>query len=332
MTTARADGRELFRAGCATLLLTMAAGQAWADEPSTAVAEVMVEMESDPRGVPDMDAPAVETPSPDAAPSEPAEPDRDIHLSFGVDYTNAYYFRGIVQEDHAFILQPYATLTLDLWEHDDFTLTGSVGTWNSFHDSPTNAGNTGEFTENWYEADFIAAFGLAIDKFSFAAQYIWYTSPSDSFETVTEFDFIASYDDSELLGAWKLSPSVLLAVETGDDFADGADAEQGVYLQASISPGFSVKLCEEADLSINFPISAGFSLSDYYEDADGDDDAFGFFSVGVKASVPLPIPESYGSWTFSASATALILGDHTAEYNDDRDTEFVATVGISGSF
>lgn len=270
-----------------------------------------------------------------SAASEPAKaeaPDRDIHLSLGVDYTNAYYFRGIVQEDHAFILQPYATLTLDLWEHEDFTLNATAGTWNSFHDSPTNAQHTDTFVENWYEADFILGLGLTIDKLTLGAQYIWYTSPSDSFQTVTELDLFASYDDSELLGAWKLLPSVLVAFETGDDFADGADTQQGVYFQVGINPGFSVKLCEHADLAINFPVTLGLSLDDYYEDASGDDDAFGFLSAGVKASMPLPIPESYGSWSISASLTALLLGNHTADYNDDREANFVATVGISASF
>lgn len=269
------------------------------------------------------------------ATSEPAKaetPDRDIHLSLGVDYTNAYYFRGIVQEDHAFILQPYSTLTLDLWEHEDFTLVATAGTWNSFHDSPTNAQHTDTFVENWYEADFILGVGLTIDKLTLGAQYIWYTSPSDSFQTVTELDLSAAYDDGELLGAWKLSPSVLIAFETGDDFADGADTQQGVYFQVAVNPGFSVKLCEHADLAINFPVTLGLSLDDYYEDASGDDDAFGFLSAGVKASMPLPIPESYGSWSISASLNALLLGNHTADYNDDREANFVATIGISASF
>ncbi len=52
-------------------------------------------------------------------------------LSFdaGIDFTTAYFFRGILQQDEGFIAQPYANAyyqindSLKIW----------TGVWNSFH-------------------------------------------------------------------------------------------------------------------------------------------------------------------------------------------------------
>ena len=41
-----------------------------------------------------------------------------ISIAAGIDWSSAYFFRGILQERHGFILWPYATLTFKLWEND----------------------------------------------------------------------------------------------------------------------------------------------------------------------------------------------------------------------
>jgi len=282
---------------------------------------------------------AIAPPEPGSAAAPATEaPDTNssrLHLTAGVDFTNRYFFRGIVQERQGFISQPWAALDIDLVKNDDWTLQGVLGTWNSIHDTPTNAANPDELVGKWYESDFYGGLSVTAGNWSGKAIYAFYTSPSDSFETIQEVIFSAAYDDTEALGAWALNPALSLAVETGSNFGDGADTQPGTYLEPSISPGFTVENGFRGAFkgtTVSFPVTVGLSLSDYYEDGDGEDSTFGFASVGARAAIPLNMPNGYGAWTLNLGVQGLFLGDQTKEYNGGKDAEFVATVGISIAF
>lgn len=269
-----------------------------------------------------------------AAPAPEASADR-IHAAAGVDFTNKYFFRGIVQERSGFIVQPWASVSLDLMKNDSWELQGTLGTWGSYHDTATASSNTDGFVKKWYEADIYATLALTKGDWSAKATYTIYASPSDAFETIQDLTFTLAYDDSSLLGAWALNPAVSLAVETGSNFADGAGTNRGVYLEPSISPGFTLDNgiggCMKG-VSVTFPVVLGLSLSDYYEDGAGEDDTFGFLSVGAKASVPLNCFDGFGDWSLNLGAQGLFLGDHTKGYNSGHDSEFVVTAGLSVAF
>jgi hypothetical protein len=252
-------------------------------------------------------------------------------LQLNLDYTTAYFYHGIIQEDTGLILQPAAKLTVNLLEDGDFKIEAFVATWNSFHGQKTGASTRGDFTEYWYESDLLGGVALTKGKLSLAAQYVFLTSPSDAYETVQELDFTLAYDDSDLLGKCALHPYVLLGVETGADASDGADSDTGTYLELGIAPGFSFDV-GRTPVAITFPASVGLSLEDYYQDATGDDDTFGFAQVGVKASVPLPFGERYGKWTLNAGVSALFLGDHTADYNGGDSEQIIGTIGLQLNF
>jgi hypothetical protein len=255
-----------------------------------------------------------------------------VHLSMGTDITTAYFFRGIRQEDSGLIVQPYADIALDVLRRESVTLSLKVGTWNSFHGEATGAGTGDSFTEDWYECDVYAGVGVAVGRWSFDGRYYFYTSPSGAFGTVDEFDLSIAYDDTEHLGAWSLKPAVLLAVETGSNAADGG--RSGTYLQLGVSPGFSFDAHSITDIAVTFPVSMGLSASNYYETAGGggENDAFGFASVGAKVSVPLTVDKSWGVWTLSAGVQALFLGDAASTFNDGEDVEVIGTAGVSVSF
>jgi hypothetical protein len=95
--------------------------------------------------------------------------------------------------------------------------------------------------------------------------------------------------------------------------------------------GFSFDL-GGTPVSVSSPVSAGLSLHDYYQDAAGDDDAFGYVQVGMQVAVPLPIGARYGRWTLNAGAAGLFLGDNTAAYNGGEDAEFIGTLGLQLNF
>ncbi len=252
-------------------------------------------------------------------------------LQINLDYTTAYFYHGIVQEDSGLILQPSARLTVGLFEKDDFKVDGLVGTWNSFHGQKTGASTRSDFTEYWYESDLYAGVVLTKGPVSLTTTYTFLTSPSDAYETVQELGISLGFDDTGLFGAWALHPYATFAIEMGADASDGADSDTGTYLELGIAPGFSVDL-GKTPVAISFPVAVGLSLSDYYQDAAGKDDTFGFFQIGAKAAVPLPIGDRFGKWTLNAGVAGLFLGDQTREYNGGDRTEVIGTVGLQVNF
>jgi hypothetical protein len=252
-------------------------------------------------------------------------------LQLNLDITTAYFYHGIIQEDTGLILQPAARLTVNLFENDDFKIDAILGTWNSFHSQKTGAQASGDFTDYWYECDLTAGVALTMDQFVLTTTYTFLTSPSDAYQTVQELDVTLAFDDSELLGACALHPYVLLGIETGADASDGADSDTGTYLELGVAPGFSFDL-GATPVAISFPCSIGLSVHDYYQNAAGDDETFGFAQIGAKASVPLPLGEHYGKWTLNAGIAALFLGDHTADFNGGDDMEFIGTMGLQVNF
>jgi hypothetical protein len=257
------------------------------------------------------------------------EPQR-WHIGFGADFASAYFFRGIRQETKGFICQPYVDFAVDVYRSENATWSLKLGMWNSYHGAATLSTSSDSFLENCYECDMYAGVGLATGKWAFDARYICYSSPSGAFGTINELDFSVSFDDSEFLGAWSLKPSITLASESGSFAADGG--QTGTYLQLGIAPGLSFDACGVQSISLTFPVVVGLSLSDYYEGLGGENDSFGFASLGAKVAVPLTSAgSSFGAWTFSGSVQWLILGDAAASFNNSSH-EVIGTVGVSAAF
>lgn len=280
---------------------------------------------------PPAELPVLSTPDPEAHVNANAATKSPFSLQLNLDYTSAYFYRGIIQEDSGFILQPAAKLTINLHESEEWELDAYFAAWNSFHGQKTGAKPAGDFSEYWYESDLLGGLAFSSGTLSFAMQYVFLTSPSDAYETVEELNFTVGFDDSDLLGAFAFKPYALLAIETGADASDGAHSDTGTYLELGIGPGFQLDY-GTTPITITFPASVGLSLEDYYQDATGDDDAFGLAQVGVKASIPLPMSTRYGAWTLNAGVSAILLGDHTGDYNGGNHEEVVATIGLQLNF
>jgi hypothetical protein len=250
-----------------------------------------------------------------------------FHIALGVDYTTAYFSRGYRFEDSGWIAQPYAELTLDVFRFEQATGTLLLGTWNSFHGQATDAGTSDSFRKTWYESDVYAGAGLNLGNVALEGRYYIETSPSDAWDTIEEVSVSVAYDDSEWLGAWSLQPTAVLYVETGSNAIDGQ--RKGTHLQLGVSPGFTVEEGALQDVAISFPVAVGLSLSNYYEGLNGENDFFGYLSVGAIASVPLGLDESWGGWTLSVGVQGLFLGDATSTFNDDDHAEVIGTLGVS---
>ena len=249
-----------------------------------------------------------------------------VAVSTGTDFSHAYFFRGIMQERSGIVAQPFMDMTFSLFEGTAGlnSVSFTIGQWNSLHTGPT--GNDGPATNvgAWYESDFYTGFAFGIDNWDVGLIYTAYLSPNDTFGTVKEVALSLAVDDSALLGRFTLSPYVRMAIELSGQ-ADGG-AGEGVYFELGVEPGLSL---EGTPVSLSFPVTLGLSLSDYYEGTPGNDDVFGYIDLGLVASVPLRVPESYGAWEVSGGIHLLSLGDALTSFNDGDGFQPVGTFGFN---
>lgn len=309
------------------------ASPAWGQEDDKAVteaAEVLpefmtpgpnVDRQKPPRPEPTLplsEEPAEEAPGPNQG---------RVHLVLGFDWTNAYFYRGIRQEDEGFIVQPYAGVSFDAYQGQEWAFSVDLSTWSSFQDNDTGVADpgSGDLTDSWYESDLVIGGTLTHGNWSVAGTYSWFTSPSDAWDTMEQVDVTVDFDDSEAMGEWKLQPSATLTLET-DNAIDGQD--EGLGLQLGVTPGFEKSVAGIEGVTIEFPLTVALSLDDYFQDSTGEDEFFGSFTAGVRATVPLDVDAKLGSWSLTASANFLVLGDTAQEFNDDEDTDFVVSVGV----
>jgi hypothetical protein len=259
----------------------------------------------------------------------------DITFTGGIDWVNAYHFRGIPQDESGVIMWPYADLGLALFSGDGgLTSIGlSLGSWNSLHTGA--AGLDGPFDKLWYESDFYATAGFGFGGgTSVGITYTAYTSPNGMFSTVKEIGFKFAVDDSGYLGGAAVNPYVLIAREvalgleegsiaSGAGQADGGSA-LGTYLEVGVAPGYTAPRFSAA-----VPVKVGLSLGDYYEGAAGDE-RFGFFSVAGMATVPFSrAPTRLGTWNVHGGVEYQRLGDRNQGAGENQ---IIGSIGIGLSY
>jgi len=329
------------RTAAATVMAVGLASSAWAADPvkdaapgatpvaTAAAAALATDVKAAEKKDDGQDAASPAVTQPPAA--EPADPNPGaLTLSGGFDVLNQYMFRGIRQNSTGVAMWPWADLGIALHSSDSgVTSVGvNIGTWNSLHTGDT--GTDGPSTKLWYESDFYATLALGFTHgFSMGATYTAYTSPNNSFTTVKELAVKLSFDDSAHLGKASLKPYVLIAQEfdtsPGTGQADGG-LEAGTYFELGFAPGYSW-----TNASLAVPVKFGFSLSDYYELA-GDDNAFGFASVGALVTVPFGGTSRFGAWNVHGGVEFQKLGDTTKFFNGGDDTQFIASIGLGFSY
>jgi hypothetical protein len=265
------------------------------------------------------------TASPAWAQGSPDPNPGNLTLTGGIDFLNAYLFRGIPQDDTGVVLWPYGDLGIALRSSDGWlkSIGVNVGLWNSLHTG--DAGVDGPSGELWYESDFYATFAAGFGGgTTLGVTYTAYNSPNGMFNNVREVSFKFALDDSGALGRAATKPYVLIAREL-DGQAD-AGLEEGTYLEIGGSPGFPV-----GPWMVNVPLRAGFSLADYYEGVLGDE-RFGFFSVAGIVTIPLSsTPTKVGSWNIHGGVEYVRLGDRNAEILGDT-SKVIGSIGIGLSY
>jgi hypothetical protein len=262
---------------------------------------------------------------------EPAPPSAagQVSVSGGIEFLNAYSFRGLRQDDTGLISWPHLDLGLGVYDGTGAVKNVSlnVGTRNSLHTGV--AGSDGPSGEPWYESDIRAGVRLSLARaMTVDASYTAYTSPNDMFTTVKEVSFALAVDDRAALGRGAVRPYALVAFEL--DTAPGVGQvdggfEAGRYLEVGAVPRFALSAFEVA-----VPVKIGLSLDGYYELA-GRDHTFGYFSTAGVVTVPLGARTKLGVWNVHGGVEYQVLGEMPKAINEDERTNMIGSIGIGWS-
>jgi hypothetical protein len=265
-----------------------------------------------------------------AAAQEPADPPSGrVTVSGGVEFLNAYSFRGIRQDDTGVIMWPHVNLGFRVYESTGGlkAIRISGGTWNSLHTGA--AGSDGPSGKRWYQSDAHAALELTFARgVTVGTAYRAYTSPNDMFTTVKELSLKLGVDDRAALGRAALRPYGLVAFELdttpGVGQVDGG-FEAGRYLELGAAPGYQFRR-----LGIAFPVKVGLSLGGYYELA-AEDHRFGYVSASSLVTVPLGGRTALGAWNVHGGVEYQALGTTAKALNLDDGSIVIGSIGIGWS-
>lgn len=262
-----------------------------------------------------------------------------VSLVATYDFTNAYMFRGLLQNDlhmtpdgpeTGLWMFPFAEARFDLHDDDDGVTDVAlrIGSWNGL--STGGAGTAGPSGKLWYESRFYSAVDVTFESgITVGGGYTAYPSPNNSFSTVKELSFRASADERTRPAGLALRPHALVALEfdtePGFGQADGGE-NAGTYLELGVAPGIN-----ESGFAVAFPVRLGLSLNDYYELA-GVDHKFGYLSLGAIASVPLARSTIYGAWDVHGGLEFQSLGETPEAFNRGDQDKLLYTIGVGFSY
>jgi hypothetical protein len=239
-------------------------------------------------------------------------------LSLGVDFTSHFISYGVDvwgggDEPSPFSSRStmfvYGTLSCQISDQ----LSAFVNVW-SDNNNNVESGIGG----NIQEIDVNVGATYTMDKFSFTLANGWWSYAS-SVEHV--LDGTIAYNDADMITkGLALNPSV--TIHWRYDGNGGQD--EGVAVVPGIKPTFTFMSDSKYPISVSVPTSVAF----FSDDFQGGDSGFGYFSIGVGASVPLSfIPAKYGAWSASANVT-YYLTSHDAIPGNPEEDFFVTTLSI----
>jgi hypothetical protein len=252
-----------------------------------------------------------------------------VTVAGGVEFLNAYSFRGIRQDDTGVVMWPYASLGLRVYEGTGGlkAIRVNAGTWNSLHTGIV--GSDGPSGARWYQSDIHTTLDLTLTGgVTVGTTYRAYTSPNDMFTTVKEMSLRLAVDDRAALGRGAVRPYALMAFELdtkpGIGQADGG-FDAGRYLELGAAPGY-----EFGRIGLAFPVRVGLSLGGYYELA-GKDHRFGYFSASSLVTVPLGGRTALGAWNVHGGVDYQALGTTAKAFNNGDASTVIGSIGVGWS-
>lgn len=250
-----------------------------------------------------------------------------------LDYVTQYFFRGYEQSntDTGGSFQPGASFTIDVV--DDVTAT--VGTWGAFEfDAPAGNGNPSA----WYEQDVYGSLDATMGAFSMGVGMTYFDYPGPGGDALEAFAYVG-YDDSDLLGDFAFAPYVMVATEINNTNSNSGGKE-ATYLELGGEFALPTEGTAIEAWSWSVPFAVGLSIDDYYNDASGAEEFFGFASVGLVGSIPMSeligTDEYVGAWDLSIGVQVLFLNSDVALTDNTDDTsdnmQLIGSIGLSRSW
>ncbi len=182
-----------------------------------------------------------------------------------------------------------------------------LGTWWDVNDrAPSLIGGSIQEIDVW--------FGIGKD-FGLIDAKLLYQVWNYGGDTEDILDLVLSFDAP-------LNPSftVHYRVDEGASLGD-----TGVFFVGGIAPGFDL-----GPVAVSVPVNVGFTPDSYHPGlAPGTfgGSGYGFASVGLKGSYPLPVPEQYGEWALNAGVTFYHTSDSVIPTNP-QDTFLTGSIGV----
>ncbi len=256
-----------------------------------------------------------------------------VSLGLGMDWASAYYFRGIANEQNGGSnLQPYAEIGFKLLDNVGplSSLVLSPGIWNNFHYGDGRLVEPSD-PKFWLESDLYAKLTATWwDVFTTGVTYTYYTSPNDSFATYADVGLSFGLNDAKWLGDFAFNPSLLFAFETQGEALASDTGKKGIYMGIGVAPGYTFFADTPYPLNVSAPITAGFSLQDYYT-VNGHDQTWGYVSGGPLLTIPFKfIPADYGNWALRAGVQFLVLNSNLRAVNTGAINDGFVPIGNIG--
>jgi hypothetical protein len=232
-----------------------------------------------------------------------------ITIAGGVDLYDKYFFRGLTQQTAGLQAQPWAEIAIQLVDNGEGPLQNVsffVGTWASLNSKDLGFGNL-DATQNpapLYELDLYVGVSASLGAgFTASVSYVNYLYPNNGFSTIQELDLGISFDDSEHLGAFALSPYALFAFEVAGGSSGINGNKNGSYLEIGAEPGYTFNEDGSTPITVSAPIALGMAIGeDYYYGGD----TLGFASLGLSGAAPLSfVPAGYGDWSVWTGITGI---------------------------
>lgn len=311
----------------------------------------------------------LELPSESAeAASRPVEP-RGLRFGVSADFASGYFHHGYMMQDRGLVFQPAIAvstqpITRDGWVVEPYLVW--TNTFNSEESPGYGGGHDGHSrTEQqyqryldqphagnplphyhtrlvdvisyedagggWFESEIRPGVRFSRGPLAVDLMIKGHIYPTDFHDTIIEVAAKASYDLDSLWSDaaytdFGLRLTGIVTQELKDD-----NGSRDTILEAILEPIYRFSLKGNRG-SISVPVTLGMSPNGFYKDSNFDDAFLGYISLGVEASVPLPVDAKRGKWFLNFGVTGYHMLADSAEFANQGEHAAVAHVGVGIAF
>jgi hypothetical protein len=302
------------------------------------------------------------------AASQPAK-EEGLRFGFSADVASGYFHHGYMMQDRGLAFQPAIAVSTQPIVRGDWVFEPYLVWTNTFNteESPGYAGGHDGHSRTeqkyeqyldephagnplphyhsrlvdvisyddagggWFESELRP--GVRVSRGPLAVDLLikGHVYPSDFHDTIIEIGAKTSYEldslwSSERNRDFGLRATVMVTHELKDD-----NGSRDTIIETTLEPIYRFSFKDKRG-SISAPVTLGMSPNGFYRGSDLDDELFGFVSIGIEASVPLPVDAKYGRWFLNAGVTGYQMLSDSSEFANQGEQAFVARVGVGIAF